>query len=78
MKTDRYVLDAPPYRFNTDARDVAKKIALTYFWKDYVGKNYKRLNNQNKILILGLLSGILCYLIQNEFSFGNTPIVALF
>jgi len=44
----------------------------------YIGKNYKRLSNQNKILILGLLSGIICYLIQNEFSFGNTPIVTLF
>ena len=43
-----------------------------------LGKNYKRLNNQNKILILGVLAGILCYLIQSEFSFGNTPIATLF
>ena len=44
----------------------------------FVSKNYKRLSNQNKILILGLLSGIISYLTQNEFSFGNTPIVTLF
>lgn len=44
----------------------------------FVGRNYKQLSNQNKMLILGLLSGIICYLIQNEFSFGNTPIVMLF
>ncbi len=43
-----------------------------------VGKRYKRLSDQNKLLVLGLLAGILCYLIQNEFSFGNTPIVTLF
>src|SRR3989304_3724844 len=36
----------------------------------FVSKNYKRLSNQNKILILGLLSGIISYLTQNEFSFG--------
>lgn len=28
--------------------------------------------------MLGLLAGMLCYLIQNQFSFGNTPIVAIF
>ncbi len=55
----------------------------TYIWLliafgVFVGKNYKRLSNQNKYLILGILAGILCYLIQNEFSFGNTPIVTLF
>src|SRR3989338_1950904 len=55
----------------------------TYIWilaafGIYVGKNYKRLSNENKVLILGISSGILCYLIQNEFSFGNTPIVTLF
>ncbi|MFN3531245.1 MAG: tetratricopeptide repeat protein [Candidatus Brocadia sp.] len=55
----------------------------TYIWLlaafgIYVWKNYKRLNNQNKLLVLGLLAGIICYLIQNEFSFGNTPIVMLF
>ncbi|MDO8140943.1 MAG: O-antigen ligase family protein, partial [Candidatus Brocadiales bacterium] len=55
----------------------------TYIWLltafgIYIGKNYKRLNNQNKLLILGLLAGIICYFIQNEFSFGNTPIVTLF
>ena len=55
----------------------------TYIWLltafgVFVSKNYKRLSNQNKILILGLLSGIISYLTQNEFSFGNTPIVTLF
>lgn len=55
----------------------------TYFWLliafgVYVSKNYTRLSSQNKLLILGLLTGIVCYLIQNEFSFGNTPIVTLF
>lgn len=43
-----------------------------------IGKNYKKLQKRDKLLILGLLAGILCYLIQNEFSFGNTPIVTLF
>ncbi len=55
----------------------------TYIWLltafgVYVTKNYKQLSNQNKLLILGLIAGITCYLIQNEFSFGNTPIVMLF
>ncbi|HHT9130228.1 MAG TPA: tetratricopeptide repeat protein, partial [Candidatus Brocadiaceae bacterium] len=55
----------------------------TYVWLltafgVYVTKNYKQLSNQNKLLILGLITGITCYLIQNEFSFGNTPIVMLF
>lgn len=55
----------------------------TYIWLliafgVFVGKKYKRLSNQDKFLVLGLLAGILCYLIQNEFSFGNTPIVTLF
>lgn len=43
-----------------------------------VGRKYKRLSDQDKLLVLGPLTGILCYLIQNEFSFGNTPIVTLF
>ncbi len=55
----------------------------TYIWLlaafgIYVGKNYKRLSNQDKLLMSGICAGILCYLIQNEFSFGNTPIVTLF
>ncbi|HHT9136007.1 MAG TPA: tetratricopeptide repeat protein [Candidatus Wunengus sp. YC60] len=55
----------------------------TYIWLlvafgIYAGRNFKQLNSQNKILILGLLAGIVSYLIQNEFSFGNTPIVTLF
>ena len=55
----------------------------TYIWLliafgVFVGKNYKRLSNQDKFLVLGLLAGIVCYLIQNQFSFGNTPIVTLF
>lgn len=55
----------------------------TYIWLltvfgMYIGKNYKQLSDQSKLLILGLLAGIVCYLIQNEFSFGNTPIVMLF
>lgn len=55
----------------------------TYIWLltafgVYVKKNYHRLTNQYKIALLGLLSGILCYLIQNEFSFGNTPIATIF
>ena len=74
-------------RIHNDILDTAATRGLfglgTYIWLlvvfgMYVGKNYKRLSNQNKILILGLSAGILCYLIQNEFSFGNTPIVALF
>ncbi|KAA0249794.1 MAG: tetratricopeptide repeat protein [Candidatus Jettenia sp.] len=55
----------------------------TYLWLlaafgIYIGKNYKKLTSENKLLMLGLLTGVLCYLIQNEFSFGNTPIVMLF
>ncbi len=74
-------------RIHNDILDTAATRGIfglgTYIWLltafgMYVGKNYRQLNNQNKILILGLLSGILCYLIQNEFSFGNTPVVTLF
>ncbi|MDO8140142.1 MAG: tetratricopeptide repeat protein [Candidatus Brocadiales bacterium] len=74
-------------RIHNDILDTAATRGIfglgTYIWLlaafgIYVGKNYKRLNNQNKLLILGLLAGIICYLIQNEFSFGNTPIVTLF
>jgi len=55
----------------------------TYVWLliafgAYVSKNYKFLSNQSKFLLSGLLTGIISYLIQNEFSFGNTPIVTLF
>lgn len=55
----------------------------TYVWLlaafgIYIGKNYKKLTSRNKLLMSGFLAGILCYLIQNEFSFGNTPIVTLF
>ncbi len=55
----------------------------TYLWLlialgVYVKKNYRRLTNQHRIVLLGLLSGILCYLIQNEFSFGNTPVSTIF
>ncbi len=55
----------------------------TYVWLltafgAFIGKTYKRLNGRSKLLVLGLLAGIVCYLIQNEFSFGNTPIVSLF
>jgi len=74
-------------RIHNDILDTAVTRGIfglgTYIWlltafSVYVGKNYKRLSSYNKILILGLLSGIICYLIQNEFSFGNTPIVTLF
>jgi len=74
-------------RIHNDILDTAATRGVfglgTYIWLltafgMYVGKNYRQLSNQNKILILGLLSGILCYLIQNEFSFGNTPVVTLF
>lgn len=55
----------------------------TYLWLlvalgVYVIKSYRRLTNQYRIVLLGLSSGILCYLIQNEFSFGNTPISTIF
>ena len=74
-------------RIHNDILDTAATRGIlglgTYIWLltafgIYVGRNYKRLSNRNKMLILGLLFGILCYLIQNEFSFGNTPIVTLF
>lgn len=56
---------------------------FTYLWLlaafgIYMSKNYKNLNKKNRLLILGLLAGMVCYLIQNQFSFGNTPIVTLF
>src|SRR3989339_798207 len=50
---------------------------LVTFWV-YIVKNYKQSSKQDKMIILGLLAGIVSYLIQNEFSFGNTPIVTLF
>ncbi|MDR4508652.1 MAG: tetratricopeptide repeat protein [Candidatus Brocadiaceae bacterium] len=55
----------------------------TYVWVLFafgmcVAKSYKYLNDQNRLFTLGLLAGIVCYLIQCEFSFGNTPIVSLF
>lgn len=55
----------------------------TYLWLIialgmYIIKNYRRLTNQHRIVLLGLSSGILCYLIQNEFSFGNTPVSTIF
>ncbi|MDN3513305.1 MAG: tetratricopeptide repeat protein [Candidatus Brocadia sp.] len=74
-------------RIHNDILDTAVTRGIfglgTYIWLlstfgIFVGRNYKQLSNQNKMLILGLLSGIICYLIQNEFSFGNTPIVMLF
>ncbi|MBI2470451.1 MAG: tetratricopeptide repeat protein [Planctomycetes bacterium] len=74
-------------RIHNDILDTAVTRGIfglgTYIWLltafgIYIGKKYKRLNNQNKLLVLGLLAGIICYLIQNEFSFGNTPIVTLF
>ncbi len=74
-------------RIHNDLLDTAATRGIfglgTYIWLltafgMYVGKNYRQLNNQNKILILGHLAGIISYLIQNEFSFGNTPIVTLF
>lgn len=74
-------------RIHNDILDTAVTRGIlglgTYVWLltafgVYVGRNYRRLNNRDKILILGLSSGIVCYLIQNQFSFGNTPIVTLF
>ncbi|HJW87108.1 MAG TPA: tetratricopeptide repeat protein, partial [Candidatus Brocadiaceae bacterium] len=55
----------------------------TYLWLlaalgVYIIKSYRRLTNQYRIVLLGLSSGILCYLIQNEFSFGNTPVSTIF
>ena len=55
----------------------------TYIWLlvvfgVFVCKQYRQLSNQDKVLMLGLLASIVSYLIQNEFSFGNTPIVTLF
>ncbi len=55
----------------------------TYIWLlvvfgVFVCKQYRQLSNQDKMLMLGLLAGIVSYLIQNEFSFGNTPLVTLF
>ncbi len=74
-------------RIHNDILDTATTRGViglgTYVWLlavfgFYVGRNYKRLNSRDKYLILGLSSGIVSYLIQNEFSFGNTPIVMLF
>lgn len=74
-------------RIHNDILDTATTRGIfglgTYIWLliafgVYISKNYKQLSDQNKMLVLGLVAGILCYLIQNEFSFGNTPIVTLF
>ena len=74
-------------RIHNDILDTATTRGIfglgTYVWLliafgVYIGKNFKRFSSQNKMLVLGLLAGILCYLIQNEFSFGNTPVVTLF
>src|SRR3989339_566921 len=74
-------------RIHNDTLDTAVTRGIfglgTYIWLltsfgVYVGRKYKLLSLQNKMLLLGLLTGIICYLIQNEFSFGNTPIVTLF
>jgi len=74
-------------RIHNDILDTAVTRGIyglgTYIWLlaafgMYMGKNYRRLGSQDKLLLFGLLAGIICYLIQNEFSFGNTPIVVLF
>ncbi len=74
-------------RIHNDILDTAVTRGIfglgTYLWLllafgRYMSKNYQRIHTQYKLLILGLLAGLGCYLIQNQFSFGNTPIVALF
>ncbi|MCF6157672.1 MAG: tetratricopeptide repeat protein [wastewater metagenome] len=74
-------------RIHNDILDTAVTRGIlglsTYIWLltafgIHVGRNFRRLRNENKLLMSGILAGIVCYLIQNEFSFGNTPIVTLF
>ncbi len=74
-------------RIHNDILDTAVTRGIfglgTYVWVlwafgRHIMKNYQRIHTQYKLLLLGLLSGILSYLIQNQFSFGNTPIVSLF
>ncbi|MBU1262692.1 tetratricopeptide repeat protein, partial [bacterium] len=41
-------------------------------------KGFRKADKERRLLILGIYTGWLAYLIQNQFSFGNTPIAALY
>ncbi|MEK9149554.1 MAG: tetratricopeptide repeat protein, partial [Candidatus Desantisbacteria bacterium] len=54
-----------------------------YFWliiafSIFCYKGYRKADKERRLLILGIYTGWLAYLIQNQFSFGNTPIAALY
>lgn len=56
---------------------------LIYFWliiafTIYCWNGYCKAEGGRKVLILGIYTSWLAYLIQNQFSFGNTPIASLY
>ncbi|MEW6007630.1 MAG: tetratricopeptide repeat protein, partial [bacterium] len=56
---------------------------IIYFWliiafTMYCWKGYCKAEDERKILILGMYTAWLAYLVQNQFSFGNTPIASLY
>ncbi len=56
---------------------------IIYFWliiafTMYCWKGYHKAEEERKILILGIYTAWLAYLVQNQFSFGNTPIASLY
>ncbi|MEW6103452.1 MAG: tetratricopeptide repeat protein [bacterium] len=56
---------------------------IIYFWliiafTIYCWKGYRKAEEGRGILILGIYTAWLAYLVQNQFSFGNTPIASLY
>ncbi len=74
-------------RIHNDFLDMAVSRGLlglgVYVWFIFayarmVWKGYKKANNTDKLLIIGLCAGCLAYFIQNQFSFGHISIVTPF
>jgi len=74
-------------RLHNEIFDTAVNRGITgliiYFWliiafTIYCYKGYCKAEEERKILILGMYTAWLAYLIQNQFSFGNTPIASLY
>ncbi len=51
---------------------------LAFAYARMAWKGCKKAERSDKILIIGLCSGILAYFVQNQFSFGHVPIITLF
>ena len=54
-----------------------------YFWlivafSIFCYKGFRKADKERRLLILGIYTGWLAYLVQNQMSFGNTPIAALY